>query len=488
LSFVFTRDCFDFKFFFFFFVDSSDSFLSWGGVATSLFVWMANIVLLISCLVKLLIFGDPVLVTKSKASIEYWKHKKQSNTDFERVSYAGSLVRTHFFNFPPLQGNQHASFQQLKRCLQCFGLQLPATRFECLTSTSWQFIRMFLHRIWIGRWLSRKAGGGFFSGNSPKRMEALSSAKEIALVYHRLNQLHLTMNMSEPYGLMLSLYAVNAAEAASDLMLPEDMIEIYITAAMRVKHTYPKFFQYFCRYYLGKAKQVATGANNLSNMPAKYQWAFSHFGYRFLIGRQFKFEDATATPTSTNTSLFSVLGNKADPLAYVIREYRESLLKKAIQCLVGSGCSSGSGVAKTPAAHPPSKPDPNSGKDSDSQSETAVAPTGVKNGGGHSGQLVSGSQISDVLIFTELLKETMAYERPSSFNLDVVSTENCYKDRLIEWWSSLLSVAAYWLLGEDGEAEKLYSIVEKVPLELHERDDTLPKALLAAFNAKKLLV
>jgi sterol regulatory element-binding transcription factor 1 len=369
---------------------------------------------------------------------------------------------------------------------------------------------MFLHRIWIGRWLSRKSGGGFFRSNSIKRSEALGSAKEIALIYHRLNQLHLTMNMSEPYGLMLSLYAVNAAEAASDLMLPEDLIEIYITAALRVKHTYPKFFQYFCRYYLGKAMQQATAANNLSTMPAKYQWAFTHFGYRFLVSRQFKFEDASEATTSSISSLFSVLGNKADPLAYVIREYRESLLKKAIQCLVGSGSGAGGHTKSNPnqktSSNQIGRNSTEQPKDSDSQSENAATVANSKSSKNNGNQLISGSQISDVLIFTQLLKETMEYEKPSSFNLDVVSTENCkceaydclkfldlhffltgYKDRLIEWWSSLLSVAAFWLLGEDAEAEKLYSNVEKIPIELQERDDTLPKALLAAFNAKKLL-
>jgi hypothetical protein len=108
------------------FTDSPDSFPSWSGVVASLFVWTANIVLLIVCLVKLLIFGDPVLVTKSKASIEYWKHKKQSNIDFERVSTNtwfcgeknGSGSSTDFFYRTPfdrkvIRPNRHSAERRL---------------------------------------------------------------------------------------------------------------------------------------------------------------------------------------------------------------------------------------------------------------------------------------------------------------------------------------------------------------------------------------
>lgn len=65
--------------------------------------------------------------------------------------------------------------------------------FERITGTGWQFVRMVLHRMWIGRFLSRR-NGGLFKPEST-RLEALNSAKELALVYHRLNQLHLSSNM-----------------------------------------------------------------------------------------------------------------------------------------------------------------------------------------------------------------------------------------------------------------------------------------------------
>jgi sterol regulatory element-binding transcription factor 1 len=131
------------------------------------------------------------------------------------------------------------------------------------------------------------------------------------------------------------------AEAASSVMSPENVLEIYLTAALRVKYSYPKIFQFFCRYYLSKAKQASLLC---SHVPPKFQWAFTPYGYRFLISNRFKYD------VITEKSLFSKLGNKADPLAYVLREYREHLLEKGIQFLVGTG-----NIKYDPKLHPNSQ-------------------------------------------------------------------------------------------------------------------------------------
>jgi sterol regulatory element-binding transcription factor 1 len=191
------------------------------------------------------------------------------------------------------------------------------SRLERLTATGWQFIRMGLHRMWIGRFLSRRNGGLFKP--EANRMEALNSAKELALVYHRMNQLHLSSNIKDSNGLMFALCSVNMAEAAGSTMEPENLMEIYLTAALRVKRTYPKVFQFFCRYYLSKAKQTSLIC---SHVPSRFQWAFTPYGYRFLVTHRFRYESQTP-----ETSVFSKLGNKADPLAFVLRDYREHLLE-----------------------------------------------------------------------------------------------------------------------------------------------------------------
>lgn len=375
------------------------------------------------------------------------------------------------------QGKSKESYDELTRCLQSFGFSLPSSRLERLSSTGWQFIRMGLHRMWIGRFLSRRNGGLFKS--EANRAEALSSAKELALVYHRMNQLHLTSNMKDSNGLMLSLCSVNMAEAAGNMMEPENLMEIYLTAALRVKRTYPKVFQFFCRYYLSTAKQTSLIC---SHVPSRFQWAFTPYGYRFLVTHRFSYESQTP-----ETSVFSKLGNKADPLAFVLRDYREHLLEKAIQCLVGSGSSknevstdsSAKCNGKVTKQAPESEASPNSSAD-----EASDAPDGERS--------FKRSQISDVLSYTELIMHSMSIEKPIRFADKVLSLKDgqmmVCEDRLAQWWCSLLSVAAYWLLGEDREAERLYSFIEQWPAEFNGLENKLPKSLFAAWNARKGLM
>lgn len=177
-------------------------------------------------LVKLLVYGDPIMSFDTETSEQLSKYKKQGEVEFEA-------------------GNCDAAFAKYLKCLQVFGMDLPTSRFDSFTLTTWQFIRMCLHRIWIGRWLSRKTGGLFCADIVRKR--ALQSAKELSLIMHRLNQLHLSSKIADSHGFMMSLFAINMGEAAADIISPEDMIEIYLTAALRVKRTYPKFLQFFSR-------------------------------------------------------------------------------------------------------------------------------------------------------------------------------------------------------------------------------------------------
>ena len=57
----------------------------------------------------------------------------------------------------------------------------------------WQVMRHVLHRLWIGAWFSSLAGGIRLRGKSNNVKEhAKLSAKDAALVYHKLHQLSLT--------------------------------------------------------------------------------------------------------------------------------------------------------------------------------------------------------------------------------------------------------------------------------------------------------
>ncbi|KAG5680838.1 hypothetical protein PVAND_010320 [Polypedilum vanderplanki] len=434
--------------------------LSLWNFSSTFFVWMINIMFLIGCLVKMLVYGDPVLKHQSNESIKYWKHKKQSDLEFER-------------------GNGKESYAELIRCLQCYGLSLPITKFERLSATTWQFIRMILHNFWIGRFLSRRNGGLFKS--EAKRAEAMSSAKELSLVFHRLNQLNLSANMKDSNGVMLSLYAINMAEAAGSLMEPELLLEIYLVTALRIKRSYPKILQFFCRYYLSKARQTSL---KCSHIPSKYQWAFTNYGYKFLVNHKFRYENQ-----SSSNTIFSKLGNKADPLAYGLKEYREHLLEKAIHCLVGSGTYSKNELSKESNDKRRTKESKKQMTESGETSQNSSADEGSD--GNENERFIKGSQISDVLTFTKLVTHSMSADKPIQFD-DKISmrdgqTEWC-DDRLAQWWSSLLTVATYWLLGEDKIAEKYYHFIEKWPADFIGLENSLPKALFAAYNARKGLM
>ena len=54
-------------------------------------------------------------------------------------------------------------------------------------------MRHILHRLWIGNWLASAAGGIKVRGRTKDDKEhAKLSAKDAALVYHKLHQLSLT--------------------------------------------------------------------------------------------------------------------------------------------------------------------------------------------------------------------------------------------------------------------------------------------------------
>jgi sterol regulatory element-binding transcription factor 1 len=62
----------------------------------------------------------------------------------------------------------------------------------------------------------------------------------------------------------------------------------------------------------------------------KLQWLFTAYGHRFFVSHHWSYGCVT-------NSAFSSLGDRADPLAYVMRVYREHLLDRALQTLLAPG-------------------------------------------------------------------------------------------------------------------------------------------------------
>ncbi|XP_061394927.1 sterol regulatory element-binding protein 1 [Musca vetustissima] len=399
----------------------------WANSTSSLILWTMNILVMLMCMIKLLVYGDPLLASETQASEAYWKHKK---------------LAEQYFN----TGDSKNAYSEYLRCLQIFGISLPTTRLESFTLTSWQFIRLFFHRIWIGRALSRKAGGLFCS--EEQRKEALASARELALIFNRLNQLHLTSKINDSHGLVMSLYAINMTEVAAHLLTPSELASIFITSALRVKRSYPSYLKFFGRYFISRAK---TENSKIHDQTRETHWLFTSYGYRYFITHDFDFVE-NVEKENPSASLFATLSNPSDPMSYVVKHYREHLLLRAIQCLLGS---SGGGGHKN---HNKQQPSGGKGNGSTDTSSSAPAP---------------GTIVSNVLKYTSLLRDTLSNE-----NMDIKS----------EWWSSVLEISVHWLLGEDTLADNLLETVKTLPKPLLESGDHLPKALHTILKAKAMLM
>ncbi|KAH8274542.1 hypothetical protein KR044_008606 [Drosophila immigrans] len=395
--------------------DDDRNYIGWH---QSSWLWLLNPLLILGCLIKLLVYGDPQLDTQTDA---YYQHKQRAETHFAKGQAAPA----------------NAAYLN---CLHMFGISLPATRLECYSQTCWQFLRFLFHRLWLGRVLSHRAGGLFCSSTSRKR--ALASARELALLFNRLNQLHLTGNRnSDRNGIMLALYASNMAEVAHSLLTPREIISIHVMAALRMKRSCPKLLQKLCaRYYMSRAR-LECGRTRAAEQTQELRWAFTNYGYGYCAAHVFDYE----LSASEQDGFFTRLVNPCDPAAHAIKQYREHLLYKALQCLVGAG------------SHKSNKAAPNN-SNSSAGSETAE----------HSGTIVS-----NVLKYTSLLRETLWADEED-------------RDTNVVWWANVLEIAVHWMLGEDTLAEQLYESIEQLPPQLkHTGDnDQLPHALHAVLLAK----
>lgn len=264
----------------------------WQRFSNSYLALLLNIIVMAVCLVKLCFHSDPVMNFRSPAADKYFKQKLIADTEFDH-------------------GNANGAFIAYEKCLQMFGVTLPQSWFELIPMTIWQFLRCCVHRLRFGQWLSRKFGRIIQSDEIQK--DALNSAQELAIILNRCNQIHLSQNLRNGCGLILSMYAVNMAEVARNIA-PLTLIDVYLTASLRCKRNYVYFFSYVCsRYYLYKARCEASLLCG-QKLPPKYNWIFNNsYGYKFIC--KFSF-DAISTKLNPS-SLFSSQLNPLDTLSSV---------------------------------------------------------------------------------------------------------------------------------------------------------------------------
>jgi sterol regulatory element-binding transcription factor 1 len=172
---------------------------------------------------------------------------------------------------------------------------------------------------------------------------------------------------------------------------------------------------------LSKAKSCNVKGGDL-------KWAFNGSAYKFLLAHHFNYESPTK-------SLFSTVTNEADPIAHVVKDYRENLIEKAIRCLVGF---SGSGKAENAKERTPNPREVHVKKEESSGSENESE-----------NFLKSSTTIAKVLGYTQQIGETMTGGGKLLKFAEILGEERKCEDPVAFWWSSLLSVAGYWLLGEE---------------------------------------
>lgn len=269
--------------------------------SNSFMALILNAIILIVCLVKLCFHSDPVMNFRSPVAEKYFKQKLIADTEFD-------------------QGNASAAFMAYEKCLQMFGVTLPQTWFELVWQTVAEFLRCCAHRLRFGQWLSRKFGRIICSDETHEH--ALNSAQELAIILNRCNQIHLSQNVRDGCGLILSMYAVNMAEVARNIA-PLTLIDVYITASLRAKKNYVHVFSWMCsRYYLYKARSEAALLYG-QKLPPKYDWIFnSAYGYKYMC----KFSFDGACDNFMSLSLFNSPVNPLDNLSMVFAVCINSLI------------------------------------------------------------------------------------------------------------------------------------------------------------------
>ncbi|XP_019476092.1 LOW QUALITY PROTEIN: sterol regulatory element-binding protein 1 [Meleagris gallopavo] len=385
----------------------------------TLVFWGLNVALVLGAVVRLFVYGEPVTPPHSESSVLFWRHRRQADLDLDRGDFA--------------QGAQH-----LRTALGALGRPLPASHGDLACSLLWSLLRHLLQRLWVGRWLAARAGG--LRPDPPPRAHVRQSARNAAMAYHRLHQLHLAGKQAGGHllAINLALSAVNLAECAGDAVSVAALAEIYVAAALRIKASLHRCFHFLARPFLCSARRVALSHGGA--VPPAMQWLCHPLGHRFFVDGDWAIK---GVPRET---IYSSAGDPVDPLAQVTQLFREHLLEKALYCV---------------AMPEPGRP--------------------AAQGEG---------RFSDALEYLQLLNgcshaSSMPGPTPSiSSGLAAVTGT----DPVSKWWASLIGTVIHWLKGDEEGAERLYPLVEAMPRALQSSEKPLPRAALHSFKAVRAML
>ncbi|NXL77743.1 SRBP1 protein, partial [Leptocoma aspasia] len=381
--------------------------------------WALNVALVLGAVVRLFVCGEPVTRPHSEPSILFWRHRRQADLDLDRGDFA--------------QGAQH-----LRTALGALGRPLPASHGDLACSLLWTLLRHLLQRLWVGRWLAARAGG--LRPDPPPPAHVRQSARDAAMAYHRLHQLHLAGKQAGGHllAINLALSAVNLAECAGDAISVAALAEIYVAAALRIKASLHRCFHFLARPFLCSARRVALSHGGA--VPPAMQWLCHPLGHRFFVDGDWAVK---GVPRET---IYSSAGNPVDPLAQVTQLFREHLLEKALCCVA--------------------VPEPG-------------RPTAQGEG-----------RFSDALEYLQLLNgcsDVSGTPGPApSITSGLAAVTGT--DPVSKWWASFIGIVIHWLQGDEEGAERLYPLVETMPRALQSSEKPLPRAALHSFRAVRALL
>ncbi|NWX49531.1 SRBP1 protein, partial [Steatornis caripensis] len=336
------------------------------------------------------------------------------------------------------QGDFAQGAQHLRTALGALGRPLPASHGDLACSLLWSLLRHLLQRLWVGRWLAARAGG--LRPDPPPPAHVRQSARDAAMAYHRLHQLHLAGKQAGGHllAINLALSAVNLAECAGDAVSVAALAEIYVAAALRVKASLHRWFHFLARPFLCSARRVALSHGGA--VPPAMQWLCHPLGHRFFVDGDWAVKGA---PRET---IYSSAGNPVDPLAQVTQLFREHLLEKALCC-----------VAMPEPGRPAAQGD---------------------------------RHFSDALEYLQLLNgcsDASGTPGPApSITSGLAAVTGT--DPVSKWWASIIGTVIHWLQGDEEGAERLYPLVETIPRVLQSSEKPLPRAALHSFRAVRAML
>ncbi|KAJ8387547.1 hypothetical protein AAFF_G00152430 [Aldrovandia affinis] len=381
-------------------------------------VWVLSGVGAVWGCVRVLYLWEPVTLLHSPRSVCFWRHRKQADLHLHRGDYA-------------------AADASLQTCLSVLSRALPTTGLDLACSLSWNLICYFLHRPTPLGWLVHQIGG------KHKGEESQTSARDAALVYHRLSQLQLTGKLAQRsslWGLSLSLSALNLSESAQGKMAPAQHAEIYVTAATALRAVLGHHLSCLPGYLLSCAESVACQSDSRP-LPDWLRWLFTP------LGRQFFLSCDWSVNSESRAGVYTSQRDPADPISQLHRCFCEKLLERAVHSLI----------------------QPHSNAEADKHRD-------------------DNGEFSSALEFLQLLNScteespspTPPFPPPPNHNTTPVGDPVC------RWWALVLKAAVHWLQGDDVAVRSLLAEVERMPRALHTLDHPLPKAVLQLCKAVQL--